>query len=196
MLSYCDRRMTRPRARHIVITGPMGIGKTTVGERLADVLDRPFIDSDRVLEQRVGMSGAEVASSVGVDRLHQIELEVFAESCKSETASVIAAASSVVDHPEGRSLMSEHITVVLTAPDQVIAGRANQGDHRRPVDAETRANLLERRRPHLGEVSGFQVETGSLTPEAVVDRILEFLCSDALGAIPDGGDGSTPPALT
>ena len=167
--------MVSPSARHIVITGQMGVGKTTVGERLADDLDRPFIDSDRVLEQRVGMSGAEVVARDGVERLHQIELKVFEESCSTATASVIAAASSVVDSPRGRKLMSEHITVLLTAPDEVIAERADAGDHRRPVDVETRASLLEQRGPHLTEISGFRVETGSLTPGEVVDRILEGL---------------------
>jgi shikimate kinase len=170
--------MTSSRARHIVLTGAMGVGKTTVGERLAMALARPFIDSDRVLEERVGMTGAEVAARDGVERLHQIELEVFAESCGSEHASVIAAASSVVDNPEGRRLMTEHTTVLLTAPDDVITERADSGDHRRPVDAGVRASLLGHRAPYLAEVTIFRVDTGSLAPDVVVDRILDLIQSD------------------
>ena len=37
---------------NLFLVGPMGAGKTTVGRHLADLLDRPFLDSDHEIEQR------------------------------------------------------------------------------------------------------------------------------------------------
>ena len=37
--------------QHIFLIGPMGVGKTTIGKRLADLLDRPFIDIDKEIER-------------------------------------------------------------------------------------------------------------------------------------------------
>ncbi|HUF15166.1 MAG TPA: shikimate kinase [Acidimicrobiia bacterium] len=48
--------------RHVIIVGPMGVGKTTVGEHLAARLGRPFLDSDEVMEDRFGERSSEIAA--------------------------------------------------------------------------------------------------------------------------------------
>ncbi len=127
-------------ARHIAVAGAMGVGKTTIGRMLAWELGLPFLDSDEMLEARTGGdNAAEIATRDGVERLHELELEVFLDMCEVADESVLAPASSVVDHPRGRSALSEQITVWLTAADDVIAIRQGSGDHRRPIDARARA---------------------------------------------------------
>lgn len=163
-------------SRHIVVTGAMGVGKTTIGRMLAWELDLPFFDSDDMLEARTGgENAAGIATRDGVERLHELELAVFLDMCQVDEQSVLAPASSVVDHPQGRSALSEQLTVWLTAPDNVIAVRQGSGDHRRPIDARARANLRARRAPHLEAVSTIRVDTGSATPEEVVADIVARL---------------------
>ena len=163
--------------RHIVVTGAMGVGKSTVGRLLARELSMPFFDSDEELESRTGRTGAEIAASDGVERLHELELEVFLDLCRQRRRSVIAPASSVVDHRAGRTAMTENTTVWLTAPDHVIAVRHGAGGHRRPIDAEGRAALRQRRAPHLEAVSSIEVDTESAHPEEVVDEVVERLAA-------------------
>ncbi len=154
----------------------MGVGKTTIGRRLAWELGLPFLDSDEMLEVRTGgENGAEIADADGVERLHELELAVFLDMCEVAEQSVLAPASSVVDHPRGRSALSEQLTVWLAAPDNVIAVRQGSGDHRRPIDARTRADLRAKRAPHLEAVSAIRVETGSATPDEVVADIVSRL---------------------
>lgn len=163
-------------ARHIAVAGAMGVGKTTIGRMLAWELGLPFLDSDEMLEARTGGdNAAEIATRDGVERLHELELEVFLDMCEVADESVLAPASSVVDHPRGRSALSEQITVWLTAADDVIAIRQGSGDHRRPIDARARAELRARRAPHLDAVSAMRVDTGSATPTEVVAEIMERL---------------------
>lgn len=88
---------------------------------------------------------------------------------------MIAPASSVVDHGEGRTAMSENLTVWLTAPDRVIASRQGSDSHRRPLDAAQRAALDTQREPHLEAVSSFSVDTASSNPGEVVQEILRSL---------------------
>lgn len=164
-----------PDDRHIVITGAMGVGKTTIGRLLAEELDLPFLDSDERLEVREGENGAEIAIRHGVARLHELELDIFLDMCRGSERSVIAPASSVVDHREGRTAMVENLTIWLRATDRIVTLRQGSGDHRRPISAEERAALRARRRPHLQAVSELEIETSSSTPGEVVDDILRRL---------------------
>lgn len=160
---------------HIIITGAMGAGKTTVGRLLGVELGLSFLDSDEVIEGRWGETGAAIAAREGVERLHEIELEVFLELCSRDTRTVIAPASSVVDHVEGRAAMVENITVWLTARDEVIVRRRARGDHRRPVGGTERADLRLRRDPRLEAVSDIIIDTSDLSPAAVVVTLVERL---------------------
>lgn len=159
-------------SRHVVITGPMGVGKTTVGRMLADRMGLPFVDSDEIIEKRTGESGAEIASRDGIARLHALELEVFLDSVRSDSRSVIAPASSVVDDEAGRRAMAGCCTIWLAAPDDVLVARQASGDHRRALDTTERAALGARREPHREALSDLRVDTGSLRPDDVIDEIV------------------------
>lgn len=146
-----------------------------MGRLLAEELDLPFLDSDEGLEARTGETGAEIVARAGVWRLHELELDVFLDMCRVGERAVLAPASSVVDHPEGRDAMSQNVTVWLTAPDDVVAVRQGSDGHRRPIDAEERTELRRRRTPHLKAVSSIRVDTASATPPEVVAEIVDRL---------------------
>ncbi len=160
---------------HIIITGAMGVGKTTVGRLLAARVGLPFLDSDAILQGARAETGAVIASRDGVARLHEIELEVFLELCSRDSRAVIAPASSVVDHERGREAMRENVSVWLTARDEVIGRRQAEGDHRRPVGETERADLRQRRAPLLEEVSTITIDTSDLSPADVVATLVERL---------------------
>lgn len=160
---------------HVVVIGAMGVGKTTVARMLSAELGMPFLDSDEVLESRTGETGAAIAARDGVDRLHEIELEVFLDMARNPSPAVIAPASSVVDHELGRRVLEENLTVWLTAADDVIAQRQASGNHRRPVGLEARGVLEARRAPWLAELKTIKIDTSSATPEAVVRLVVDQL---------------------
>ena len=62
---------------HLVLLGPMGVGKTTVGRLLATALERPFSDSDDAVERETEGTSREVAAAQGIAALYDLEADVF-----------------------------------------------------------------------------------------------------------------------
>lgn len=171
--------------RHIVITGAMGVGKSSVGGLLAERMGVPFLDSDEVLEEATGETGSEIAARDGVVRLHELELEVFLQMCDEPETAVIAPAASVVDREAGRKALKENLTVWLTAPDEVLAQREREGDHRRPVSSDEQVALQTGRAPLLEEVSTINMDTASSTPAEIVAELLDQLPESLSASEPD-----------
>lgn len=165
--------MSVPEPGHILIIGEMGAGKTTIGQAVAERLVVPFLDSDLCLEARTGESGSSIAASEGVDRLHDLELEVFLEMTARDQRSVIAPAASVIDTERGRSEIAEHFAVWLDAADQILVERQKSGSHRRLVHSVERGKLRERRGRHYAALSEMRVDTGDQSVAESVGEILE-----------------------
>lgn len=66
------------RGRNIVLIGMMGAGKSSVGRRLAAVLDLPFVDADAEIEQAANLTIGEIFSTYGEDHFRQGERKVIA----------------------------------------------------------------------------------------------------------------------
>ena len=74
---------------HIFLYGPPGTGKSTIGKKLARNLKVPFVDLDRVIETKAGMSIAQIMEQQGESVFRDIETAVLKET--------VGHASSVTD---------------------------------------------------------------------------------------------------
>ena len=80
---------------NIFLTGFMGSGKSTVGERLAKKSRRIFIDADREIEKAAGMSVSDMFALFGEEYFRGREEETIASACKSEGAVVATGGGAV-----------------------------------------------------------------------------------------------------
>jgi shikimate kinase len=172
---------------HVILIGPMGAGKTTIGRSLARRLGVPFHDSDDALEQDTATDGATIAATEGVAELHRLEASAIATLAADQEPSVIAAAASVVDHTEGRSILRSHMTIWLDAAPDILDDRRARSRHRRTVDSAEAARLRARRAGPLRSVSIARLDTSTEPVDAVVDRLEAILDTyrDTPGANPD-----------
>lgn len=132
--------------RHVILIGPMGAGKTTLGRELAAILDRVFFDSDAYIAEHYVATGRQLVERVGVSRLHEVEREALRFAMNSDSPAVIAAAASVADHVDALAATSSAYLVYLDADPEALAGLAEGGAHRRSIDESEAKTLHARRR--------------------------------------------------
>lgn len=161
--------------RHIVLLGPMGGGKTTIGKALAEDLGVPFADSDDLVADGTGSPSADVAAAMGVAELHRIEREVLLAALDSPPPTVIAAAASVVDDEKVRAALQRHDCVWVDADPATRARRLRGESHRRTLAPDEQRLLDERRRPYLDDLALVAVDGGVGPPGPCVEAIREAL---------------------
>lgn len=164
-------------ARHVVLIGSMGVGKTTIGRRLADRLGLRFTDSDDQLLEMVGMNARRYATVHGVPALHEAEEEALMQAL-ARPPSVIAAAASVADSQSALATLavSRARVVVLEAPPEVTWQRITASEDRRDVSRDEMARLAARREGNLRDVRSVDVIDTSLSDvEGIVERLTRML---------------------
>jgi shikimate kinase len=151
-------------ARHVVLVGLMGSGKTTVGRRLASQLDRSFVDADAALEEITDRTIADIFERDGEAGFRDIEADTLEELLEHHEPCIIGAGGGVVLRPENRSrLRRSDVTVVfLDAGAAFLASRLVDKPHRpllrgdEPV-REVVERLHDERQPLYEEVADITV---------------------------------------
>ena len=172
--------------RTILLCGMMGSGKTTVGRSLAAALGWSFLDSDTLIEERVGRAIAQIFSTHGEACFRKLESEVLAELPRQKT--VIALGGGAVLDATNRERVHETGTVVwLDASAQAILERVGAAEDRpllRGLDADARleklTRLLEERRDAYSQAADARVDTDGLGTAEVRVLIQEQLAAEEL----------------
>jgi shikimate kinase len=171
----------QPRPTHVVLVGMMGAGKTTTGLALAARLGWPLRDCDVDLEDRTGSTGADLAASEGIVRLHELEEEILLEALAMPPPLVLTAAGSVVGSERARTTLAQAMVVWLDAPVDDLVVRMASSPHRRTLEGDAVAALLAERRADLASLADLRLDARSSTDE-LVDRILTALLVDGEAA--------------
>src|SRR6476469_1967055 len=120
------KRLDRP----VVLVGLMGVGKSTVGRRLAKRLGVPFIDSDSAIEDAAGYSPAEVFERYGERDFRDGERRLVARLIEGDVRVIATGGGAFVDPRTRERLNARAITVWLDAPVDVLAERTARRDIR------------------------------------------------------------------
>jgi len=165
---------------HILLVGMMGAGKTSVGERLAARMGRPFFDVDAWIADEEGVSISTIFETRGEAAFRNLEVKVLASFLANQIASVLSVGGGAVTESQNRAVMVERQHVVwLRATDATLASRVGDGSDRPLLAGKDLASELARlskdRAPMYAEVADLIVDVDDLTLDDVVDSVVAGL---------------------
>jgi len=165
--------------RPIVLVGLMGVGKSTVGKRLAARLDLPFVDADHAIEEAAGLTVAEIFERFGEAHVRDGERRVIARLIEG-APKVIAAGGGAFMQPETRALILERaIAIWLDADIEVLVERVRRRNGTRPLlkdrDEQKVLTELAAARNPVYALAPIHIRSQASPHEDTVDAIVKVL---------------------
>jgi len=166
------------KSKPIALVGMMGVGKTSIGRRLAQRLQLPFIDADQEIVDAAGLSIPEIFERFGEAHFRDGERRVIARLFDGKRK-IIATGGGAFVNEETRQLMLERAIVIwLDADiDTLVERTARKGD--RPLlangDARQILTKLAQERNPLYAQAHVHVKSQSTPHEATLDAIMKAL---------------------
>jgi len=164
---------------NIVLTGFMGTGKTTVGKLLAKKLQRDFIDTDQLIEERQGLTIPEIFANQGEAAFRRMEAAIAGELGKRQGLVISTGGRLMLDPANVKALSRKgHVFCLVATPEQILSRVAKDTDNHRPLldganpDERIAALLQERKK---GYERFLTLDTGNKQPADIVEDILKIL---------------------
>lgn len=125
--------MQKDTASHFSLIGLPGSGKSTIGRQIARLWGLPFIDTDQVIEQRLGCTIKDYFASHGEAAFRNVESQVLAQLLAQSPSMVLATGGGAVLRPENRELLKTASTVFYLQTSAEDIARRLRADTTRPL---------------------------------------------------------------
>jgi shikimate kinase len=167
----------------LILVGLRGAGKTTVGRRVSELLDRRFLDLDEALEEAEGRTIARLVTEEGWSGFRARESAMLMKACEDEAEVLAVGGGAVLDPENVRLLKQGGVVVWLQATPKELVRRLQNDPataHRRPpltegpLEMELKVLALDRE-PLYRAVSHHKLDTTTLTPEEAARQVIEML---------------------
>lgn len=158
----------------LFLIGFMGAGKTSVGEKLAEVCETSVVDSDQEIERRMEMSIPEIFAEYGEVYFRKVESDVLREL--SQEPVIITTGGGVILKEDNREVLKKSKTIFLQAHPHSIVERVGL-DSGRPLlqnkSLEEVIDMYQSRLPFYLECASTVVDTSDLSIEEVAEMIMQ-----------------------
>jgi len=162
--------VSRPR---VVLVGPMGAGKSTVGALLAEAWGVDLRDTDQDVETAAGRSISEIFVDDGEARFRELERDAVGAALAGHSGVLALGGGAVLD-PRTRQVLAGHRVVFLQVGLADAVKRVGLGTARPLLLGNVRSQvkkLLDERLPVYQSVATLTVTTDGKTAEAVAEEV-------------------------
>jgi shikimate kinase len=164
--------------RHLWLLGLSGSGKSTVGPRLAKILQLPWIDTDSEIARQAGQTIPEIFAKEGEEGFRKRESDFLEKVCHGPAAVVSCGGGIVVTEANRLRLAATGLRIYLQSDPAILAGRLRPSHGRPLISGQSPEDVLTRQlreRAPWYEESEIQIDVRGQNPDEVVAAIRQKL---------------------
>ncbi|MEW9675706.1 shikimate kinase [Lentibacillus sp. L22] len=164
--------------KSIVLTGFMGVGKTTVGQLLANKLKRPFVDIDDEIEKEYRMAATEIFKTIGEKAFRQKEIETVIRHAKQRCKIISLGGGAFMQEKIRGACLENCIVVHLDISWELWKKRMEMLVDTRPILQNKKIEEIEAlfyKRRNVYSKSHSTLLTDSNNEEEVAEHIINML---------------------
>ena len=166
----------------VILIGPPGAGKSTIGKQLAKKMQVSFTDTDSLIEKEVGSSISEIFVDKGEDWFREIELKILEEQVALCSGVLSLGGGAPLSESAQRILMSQEVPIIYLDVSLATAAPRVGFNRDRPLLLNNpRASwqaLMEKRRPIYLSLATHIVNVDNRSPSEIVNEALALLLVD------------------
>ena len=168
--------------RHIILVGPMGAGKTTIGKLLSSQLHYNFVDTDHLIEQKTGADIPWIFDVEGEAGFREREQQTLLELADIRDTVIATGGGIVLKEANRARLHAMDCVIYLQASIEQLLKRTAK-DKKRPLlqvdDPKAKIQaLLKEREPLYLSVADYSIKTDGQNPKSTVQMILDTIQSE------------------
>ena len=163
--------------KNLVLTGMMGVGKSTVGKNLAQKLSYNFVDIDRTIESREGSTINLIFKNKSESYFRKLENEISLEKLKKKNAVISLGGGAFLNKYIRREVKNTSVSFWLDVDVAILIKRLKK-TKKRPLLYNKNLNVtvnkiyLERKKTY--SEADYRIKCNFLGPDKIVDKILKL----------------------
>ena len=163
--------------KNLILTGMMGVGKTTIGKALSERLKIKFIDVDKVIENQESSSINKIFEKKGEIFFRKIEKIITLKQLENTNCVIALGGGAFINKDIREKVLKSGITIWLDLKIKELFKRS-LSSKKRPllnnVNLEKKLNDIYHQRKDVYNLSNYKINCNAQTKSAVVEKIIEI----------------------
>lgn len=167
-----------PKDRSIILIGMMGVGKSTIGRRLAARLGMNFVDADEEIVAAAGMSIPDIFETYGEQEFRDGERRVIARLIEEQPRIIATGGGAFMNDETRQLILDKAIAIWLDADIDILVERVSRREGRpllKDKDPRTVLTELAKVRNPVYALAPLHIKSADGPHELTVERIMEAL---------------------
>ena len=163
--------------KNLTLTGMMGVGKTTIGKRLAKKLNYAFVDVDKIIEKQEGESISSIFKNKGENYFRKIEKQLTIIELKKNNSVISLGGGAFLNSSIRQYSKKNSISFWLDVPIEILIKRLKKSKNR-PIIGKVKTNDSIKKiyfvRKKFYTKADYRIKCKTLTLKQIIEKILKF----------------------